>query len=106
MGQRRLKKYLSNNSHQKCPGLRRLQQTQAYIYLHTAQQLGLHPSRCVAFEDSGPGVLAAIRAGVLTFAVPNSFTKDHDFSQAAFIIDPSSEIDMEDFFKKINSRMS
>lgn len=76
-----------------------------YIYLHTAQQLELHPSRCVAFEDSGPGVLAAVRAGVLTFAVPNTFTKDHDFSQAAFIIDSSSEIDMEDFFKKINSRM-
>jgi beta-phosphoglucomutase-like phosphatase (HAD superfamily) len=77
-----------------------------YIYLHTAKQLGLNPSRCVAFEDSGPGLLAAVRAGLLTFAVPNSFTKDHDFSQAAYLIDPSSEIDMQDFFKKINKHMS
>lgn len=76
-----------------------------YIYLHTAKQLGLHPSRCVAFEDSGPGLMAAVRAGLLTFAVPNTFTKDHDFSQASFIIDPSSEIDMQDFFKKINKHM-
>jgi HAD superfamily hydrolase (TIGR01509 family) len=76
-----------------------------YIYLHAAHLLGLHPSRCVAFEDSGPGVLAAVRAGVLTFAVPNTFTRNHDFSPAAFIMDPSAEIDIEEFFKKINRHL-
>jgi HAD superfamily hydrolase (TIGR01509 family) len=77
-----------------------------YIYLHTAKQLGLHPSRCVAFEDSGPGVQAAVNAGLLTFAVPNHITQRHDFSRAHFTIDSSAEIDMEELFKKIYNHIN
>ncbi len=76
-----------------------------YIYLHTAKQLGVHPSRCIAFEDSGPGVQAAVTAGLLTFAVPNSFTKQHDFSRAHFTIDSSTEIDLEEFLRKTHAHM-
>jgi beta-phosphoglucomutase-like phosphatase (HAD superfamily) len=77
-----------------------------YIYLHTAKQLGLHPSRCVALEDSGPGVQAAVSAGCLTFALPNSVTERHDFSRAHFTIDSSSEIDLEEFFQKIYNHIN
>lgn len=76
-----------------------------YIYLHTAKLLGLDPSRCAALEDSGPGVQAAVSAGLLTFAVPNHFTQQHDFSQAHFTIDSSSEIDLHDFLQKIHTHI-
>lgn len=73
-----------------------------YIYLHTAKELGLAPSRCVAFEDSGPGVQAAVTAGLLTFAVPNHFTKKHDFSKAHFIIESEKEIPITDLLQTID----
>jgi beta-phosphoglucomutase len=79
---------------------------QPYIYLHTAKLLGIEPTHCVAFEDSGPGVLAAVRAGLTTFAVPNTHTKYHDFSPATYLIDEGAEIDLEDFFKKVRNNLS
>lgn len=71
-----------------------------YIYLHVAKLLGLMPSQCVAFEDTGPGVQSAVSAGFLTFAVPNAFTKTHDFSKADFVIPSHQELELDDFFKK------
>jgi beta-phosphoglucomutase-like phosphatase (HAD superfamily) len=75
-----------------------------YVYLHTAELLGLDPLQCVAFEDSGPGVLAATSAGLFTFAVPNLLTLGHDLSKAHHRIEPHEGIDMQDFFHKIQSR--
>ncbi len=65
-----------------------------YIYLHTAKLLGLHPTECVAIEDSHPGVTAASKAGYITIAVPNDFTKTHDFSNAHHVIDPAADFDL------------
>ena len=76
-----------------------------YIYLHTAKLLGLNPSHCIAFEDSEPGVQAASSAGLLTFAVPNTFTQAHDFSKAHYTIEPSMEIDLDIFFQTIKSHI-
>lgn len=76
-----------------------------YIYLHTARLLGLDPSQCVVFEDSANGLLASVRAGMITFAVPNNFTKHHDFSSAIAIIEPTNDIDLCEFFKTINNVM-
>lgn len=42
------------------------------IYLTAASRLGVAPELCVAFEDSIPGVLAASRAGMRTFLVPEN----------------------------------
>jgi HAD superfamily hydrolase (TIGR01509 family) len=42
------------------------------IYLEVARRLGLHPSACVALEDSNTGVLAASQAGMLTLMVPET----------------------------------
>ena len=72
-----------------------------YIYLHAAKLLGLEPSECVAFEDSYTGLLAASKAGLITFAVPNTFTREQDFSLATFKIEPHEEINMEEFFQKL-----
>ena len=40
------------------------------VYLTTARKLNVHPSQCIAFEDSYSGVLSALRAGMKTVAIP------------------------------------
>ncbi|MGN6414620.1 HAD family hydrolase [Flexivirga sp.] len=40
-------------------------------YLTAAAELGVDPGKCVAIEDSIPGVRAAVAAGVPTIAVPH-----------------------------------
>ena len=55
------------------------------IYLLAAQRLGIAPENCMALEDSGPGSLAAVRAGMLTIAIPNEQTASSDFSHAHHI---------------------
>lgn len=70
-----------------------------YIYLHAVKLLGLDPSKCAAFEDSESGVISASTAGLITFAVPNAYTKRHDFSRASFILEPSREITVPEFLK-------
>lgn len=41
------------------------------VYLHTAKSLKLHPSSCLAFEDSLVGVIAAKAAKMKVVAVPD-----------------------------------
>jgi HAD superfamily hydrolase (TIGR01509 family) len=41
------------------------------IYLLAAQRLGVAPARCLAIEDSLPGVVAAERAGMTVIMVPD-----------------------------------
>lgn len=67
-----------------------------YIYLHTARLLSLDPSECIAFEDSVTGLLAAVRAGMRTVAVPNAYTKHHDFSLASVRVDPGMPLVLAD----------
>jgi mannitol-1-/sugar-/sorbitol-6-/2-deoxyglucose-6-phosphatase len=50
------------------------------IFLTTARLLGVAPGRCVVFEDSAAGVLAATRAGMACVAVP-----EHDATAASGI---------------------
>ena len=51
-------------------------------YLLALRQMGAHAGESVAFEDSRIGVLAARAAGMIVFAIPSSYTVDHDFSAA------------------------
>lgn len=51
-----------------------------YIYLEAAKRLGVHPSDCIAIEDSHTGLMAGSKAGCVTVAIPTSFSLDHDFS--------------------------
>jgi HAD superfamily hydrolase (TIGR01509 family) len=41
------------------------------LYLHAARVLGVDPARCIAFEDSVPGALAALAAGMTVVHVPD-----------------------------------
>lgn len=40
-------------------------------YLTAARTLGVDPARCIAIEDSLPGVASAVASGALTIAVPH-----------------------------------
>ena len=67
------------------------------IYLYAAQQLGVHPKNCFAFEDSIPGITAAKAAGMYCIGIKNQshpeFVKHADMS-----IDSYDEINFESLF--------
>ncbi len=63
------------------------------IYLETCRLLALPPDRCVAFEDSTAGVLAASRAGLKVIAVPNSWAGHLDLSAADLIVPRIDQVD-------------
>lgn len=81
-----------------------LNKPKPHIYIKAAELLGLEPETCVAFEDSSTGVLAATRAGIMTFALPNSFTLHHDFSPAACVIDPEQNLEVNEVFEMFNNQ--
>ena len=56
-----------------------------YIYQRTSKKLNVEPQECVVFEDSSAGVNAASSAGMSVMAIPNSYTKNQDFSGAVNI---------------------
>lgn len=62
------------------------------IFLKTAQELGVKPKECVVLEDAGVGILAGKRAGMKVIAVPNRYTKSHDFSKADLVLDSLEDI--------------
>lgn len=47
------------------------------VYIATARKLGVRPERCLAFEDSPNGVLAAKAARMSCIAVPDEALRSH-----------------------------
>lgn len=64
------------------------------IFLQTAERLAVTPSECVVLEDAEKGVVAARLAGMACVAVPNPWTRHHDFSQATRVCGSLREIDL------------
>lgn len=56
------------------------------IYLKTLEAIGVPAESCLAFEDTAHGVNAAKNARVYGVAIPNEFTRNHDFSRADRIL--------------------
>jgi HAD superfamily hydrolase (TIGR01509 family) len=56
------------------------------LYLEAARRLAVEPARCVAFEDSHNGSLAAVAAGMTCVAVPNEVTASQDFGHADLVL--------------------
>jgi HAD superfamily hydrolase (TIGR01509 family) len=52
------------------------------LYAEAVRALGVQPHEAVALEDSVNGVKAAKAAGLSCIAIPNSVTRDLDFSEA------------------------
>ena len=58
------------------------------IYLWAMEKMGITPDRCLAFEDSGNGLISARDAGLKSVLVTvNDYTRDHDFSDATIVLD-------------------
>ena len=62
------------------------------IFLKAAHDLGVNPEECVVLEDAEKGVLAAYAAGMRCIAVPNDYTRHHDFSKATRVCSSLKEI--------------
>lgn len=56
------------------------------MYKLILERLNLDAKDCVAIEDTESGVKSAKNAGLYIIALPNEFTKEHDFSLANRII--------------------
>jgi HAD superfamily hydrolase (TIGR01509 family) len=72
------------------------------IFLKAASDLGVEPSECVVLEDAEKGVMAAHRAGMRCIAVPNQYTRHHDFSKATRVCSSLKEITPE-FLESLDS---
>lgn len=65
------------------------------IFLKAARDLGVPPAHCLVFEDAEKGVIAAHRAGMRCIAVPNEYTRHHDFSLATKVCASLKEVTPE-----------
>lgn len=61
------------------------------IYVWAMERLGLQPEECLAFEDSGNGILSSTGAGLRTIVTVNDYTRDHDFADALLVLDQFGE---------------
>lgn len=61
------------------------------IYLWAMEQMQLAPEQCLAFEDSENGIRSARGAKLPTLVTINDYTRDHDFSEAALVLDHLGE---------------
>jgi HAD superfamily hydrolase (TIGR01509 family) len=65
------------------------------IFLKAANDLGVAPSECLVLEDAEKGVIAAHRAGMRCIAIPNDYTRHHDFSKATKICSSLKDVTPE-----------
>ncbi len=61
------------------------------IYFRVLEEMALDPADCLAFEDSENGLRAARGAGLKTVITVNDYTRDHDFRDAAIVLDGFGE---------------
>jgi beta-phosphoglucomutase-like phosphatase (HAD superfamily) len=71
----------------------------AYI----ARGLGVDPSECVVVGDAEKDITAASTAGMACVAIPNAYTRDHDFSGAAMILSSAEELNVEVLSKALEA---
>jgi len=65
------------------------------IFLAAARQAGAAPNECVVLEDAEKGVVAAFHAGMRCIAVPNRYTRRHNFSKATRVCSSLREVTLE-----------
>jgi len=57
------------------------------IYHYALKALNLRPDQCLAFEDSENGIRSSLGAGLRTVITVNDYTRGHDFTGAALVLD-------------------
>lgn len=66
------------------------------VYLEAARRLRVTPGRCIAIEDSGPGLAAARAAGMRTVAIPHRLNRHtHDFEAADAHLSSAAGVSLE-----------
>lgn len=70
------------------------------IFLKAARDLDVEPDECLVLEDAEKGVMAAHLAGMRCVAVPNAYTRHHDFSKATRVCSSLTEI-TDDFLRSL-----
>ena len=65
----------------------------ADIYFYALDKLGLSPDECIALEDSENGIRSSLGANLKTIITVNDYTRDHDFTDAAIVLDNMGEPD-------------
>lgn len=61
------------------------------VYKYALGKLGLEPEECIAFEDSENGIHSSMGAGIKTIIAINKYTRNHDFTGAAIVLDQWGE---------------
>ena len=61
------------------------------IYHYALEKMKLKPEVCLAFEDSENGIRSSRGAGLATVVTVNDYTRDHDFTGAALVLDQLGE---------------
>lgn len=57
------------------------------IYFYALEAMNLRPEECIAFEDSYNGIQSSRQADLLTIITVNDYTRSHDFTGAAVVLD-------------------
>lgn len=65
------------------------------VYLEASRRLKIAADRCIAIEDSGPGLAAARAAGMKTIAIPHALSRGHDFSMADLTVRSAADLTLE-----------
>ncbi len=63
------------------------------IYDYALEHMQLDADSCLAFEDSGNGILSSGAAGLATIVTVNGYTTEHDFSDAILVLDHMGDED-------------
>lgn len=76
------------------------------LYLLAANELGVEPESCIAFEDSANGSLAAKRAGLTCVIVPNDTTKHLTFPEVDYRLSSMTDCALSDLLGKLTYQKS
>ncbi len=61
------------------------------IYFYALEKMKLPAESCLAFEDSENGIKSSMGANLKTIITINGYTKDHNFNDAALVLDQMGE---------------
>ena len=75
------------------------------IFIKTAHLLQEDPGNCLVFEDSTHGIHAAKESGMLAIAIPNEFTRKHDFSRSDSVVESLDRVD-ESLLESLNLHLA
>jgi putative hydrolase of the HAD superfamily len=75
------------------------------LYKLAAEDLGVSPSECIAFEDSANGALAAVEAGLTCIIVPNHTTRHLEFPKVKQRLNSMSDVSFHQLLEEMNSHI-